>query len=104
MRPRTRRFRGAGTTACLVAIVALAAGASAASSPASPSSSLQYRLHGAGPAALAGRATSTVHTLDGAGGNGMPNGIAAGTSSSVVSGNASTQLPTDRIFADGYGP
>jgi hypothetical protein len=94
----------AGRITRLAVFVTLAAACVWAASAGTVPGSQQYRLYGSGPAALAGRATSPAHSLDGVGGNGMANGIAASANTSIVSGNAASQLPTDRIFGDGYGP
>lgn len=66
------------------------------------SSSASYRLIGSNAASIAGRTESASARLDGAGGNGLPHGIAASPNASMVSGNASTSLPTERLLTSGF--
>lgn len=63
--------------------------------------SAAFRLVGGTPASVAGVAQSPQFRIEVSGGSGQPTGIAVSGNASVVSGSASTQLPTDRIFTSG---
>lgn len=71
--------------------------AAAATEPSSP----QYRLVGPAPASTASTAASPIRSLRWVGGSGQAVGIAVSTNASTVSGGASQQLPTTRIFRNG---
>ncbi len=61
----------------------------------------QYRLVGPAPASTATRTASPMQQLRWIGGSGQAVGIAASANASAVSGGASQQLPTNRIFRNG---
>jgi hypothetical protein len=79
-----------------IGLIALSACAAA-----TESSSPQYRLVGPAPASTASTAASPIRSLRWVGGSGQAVGIAVSVNASTVSGGASQQLPTNRIFRDG---
>lgn len=97
MRPRLEGHRVRGLVRSFAIVLLMLSAAAAATESSSP----QYRLVGPAPASTASTVASPIRSLRWVGGSGQAVGIAVSTNASAVSGGASQQLPTNRIFRDG---